>query len=168
MTIRAVFLDRDGVINIDNGYVINIKDFVWVDHSREAIKLLNDNGFLIVVVTNQSGICRGYFTEKQLIDLHTYINEELGKIGAKIDDFFYSPYHPEGKLRKQYEHLSNLRKPKTGMLKLATDKWNIDISNSILIGDSQSDIECAESFGIKGYLFKGGNLLNFVNSIIKK
>lgn len=161
----AVFLDRDGVINEDKGYVSNINDFIWIKGSKEAIKLLNTRGYYVFVVTNQSGVARGLYSEQDVENLHTYINTTLKEINAKIDDFFYSPYHPIDKT-KQFEHLKHLRKPNTGMLIAACKKWEVDKKRSFLIGDSKKDLMCANNFEINGYLFNGNNLLDFVEKII--
>ena len=119
------------------------------------------------MVTNQSGIGRGYYSESDVINLHNFIDTEVIKIGAKIDDFFYSPYHPEG-IIAEYKKLSHLRKPNTGMLELAYNRYSIDKNNSLLIGDKQTDMQCAENFGIKGYLFNSDkfNLQSFIMNII--
>ena len=164
MSKPAIFLDRDGVINIDKGYVCQISDFEWIEEAKEAIKYLREKDYYIFVVTNQSGIARGYFTEKEVNILHKFINNELKKVNTYIDEFFYSPYHPINK--KLYGNLSHLRKPNTGMLELASKKWNIDLSKSLLIGDSATDMECANNFEIDGYLFEGGSLLDFVKNKI--
>ena len=165
MTKPAVFLDRDGVINIEKGYVYKPRDFEWIEDSRESIKYLNDRNFLVFVVTNQSGIARGYYTEEDVISLHHYVNNELSKINAHIDEFFYSPYHSDG-IYKKYKKLSHLRKPDTGMLELALNKWNFDKTKSFMIGDKQTDIICAEKFGIPGYLYKNRSLLKFIKTIL--
>tara|TARA_B100001094_G_C18141125_1_gene777939 strand:- start:1133 stop:1633 length:501 start_codon:yes stop_codon:yes gene_type:complete len=157
----AAFLDRDGVINVDKGYTYKIEDFEWIYESKEAIKYLNDRSYYVFIVTNQSGISRGYYSENDVRNLHNYINQELSQIEAQIDDFFYSPYHPDVK-NKKYDHLSSLRKPEIGMLKLATQKWKVDLEKSFLIGDKKSDLDCANNFGICGHLFKDGSLLDFV------
>ena len=156
----AAFLDRDGVINKEKGYLYKINDFEWIKGAKESIKYLNDNGYYVFVVTNQSGIAKGYYSEKDVINLHNYINNELKSINAHIDEFFFSPFHPDN--TKDYLNLSHLRKPNTGMLDLAASKWLIDKSKSFLIGDKEIDIECAEKFLIRGHLFKNGNLLNFI------
>ena len=161
---KIAFLDRDGVINVDKNYVYKILDFEWIKEAKEAIKYLNKKDYLVIVVSNQSGIARGLYTEKDVNILHQYINEELIKVDAYIDEFFYSPFHPKFKTKK-YEKLKNLRKPNTGMLELAEKKWNIDKLKSFLIGDKIIDMECAKSFGIEGYLYKGGSLLDFVLGI---
>tara|TARA_Y200000002_G_C22544065_1_gene605310 strand:- start:254 stop:754 length:501 start_codon:yes stop_codon:yes gene_type:complete len=165
MSRPAVFLDRDGVINLDKGYVYKINDFEWIDGSKEAIKYIKNMGFFVFVVTNQSGISRGYYDEKDVEKLHKYINSELLKIDTSIDEFFYSPFHPDIKNDK-YKKFKNLRKPNIGMLENAVKKWPVNIKDSLLIGDKASDIECANNFGIKGFLYKEGNLLNFVKEVI--
>jgi len=158
----AAFLDRDGVINKDKGYLYKVDDFEWIEGAKESIKYLNDNGYYVFVVTNQSGIARGYYSEKEVTFLHKHINNELKLINAHIDEFFISPYHPDN--NKDYLNLSHLRKPNTGMLDLAASKWPINKSKSFLIGDKDTDIECAEKFLIRGHLFESGNLLNFIKS----
>ena len=160
----AAFLDRDGVVNVDKGYVYKIEDFEWIEGAKEAIKYLNKEAFHIFIVTNQSGIARGYYNEKDVENLHEYIRYELKKTKAYIDDFFYSPYHPDVK-NKKYEHLSHLRKPETGMLEQACKKWQIDLDNSFMIGDKKIDLDCAKNFNIDGYRFKNGNLLNFIKNL---
>ena len=163
----AVFLDRDGVINVDKHYLVEPSDFEWIKGAKEAIKFINEKDYFVFVVTNQSGISRGYYTENDVIKLHQYINLELRKLSAIIHDFFISPYHPDGKI-SGYKELSHLRKPNTGMLKLACDKWPVNTNKSILIGDKSSDMQCAKNFGINGYLFKSNetDLLTFVNKLI--
>ncbi len=159
----AVFLDRDGVINIDKGYVNKISEFEWIEGSKNAIKYIKDQGYYIFVVTNQSGIARGYYTDEDVVNLHKYINNELGKINTLIDEFFYSPYHPD--YPNKFQDLAHLRKPNTGMLKIAENKWHFDKSKSFLIGDKVTDIECARNFGIKSYMFKSNNLFEFIKKI---
>ena len=130
----AVFLDRDGVINKNKGYTYQIKDFEWISGAKKAIKYFNKKNFYVFVVTNQSGISRGFFNENDLERLHSFICKDLKKEEALIDEFFYSPYHPDG-ISDKYDHLKSLRKPNTGMLELACAKWEIDIGKSIMIGD---------------------------------
>tara|TARA_Y100000816_G_C26108192_1_gene589864 strand:- start:1687 stop:2187 length:501 start_codon:yes stop_codon:yes gene_type:complete len=161
----AIFLDRDGVINIDKGYVYKISDFEWIQDSKKAIKYMKEKNFYVFVVTNQSGITRGFYNERDVDLLHSYINRELKKIDTQIDDFFYSPYHPEISNIK-YDNMQHLRKPNTGMLELAQKKWDFDKKNTLMIGDSKSDIECAKNFGIKGLLFKNGSLLEFIKNYL--
>ncbi len=165
MSKPAVFLDRDGVINVDKKYVYKISDFEWIQDSKKAIKYIKDKNYFVFVVTNQSGITRGYYNEADVEILHDYINKELRKIDTQIDEFFYSPYHPEI-TNVKYENMQHLRKPNTGMLELAQKKWKFDKQNTFMIGDSASDIECATNFGIKGLLFETGSLLEFIKKII--
>ena len=158
----AAFFDRDGVINKDKDYVYKISEFEWIDGSKEAIKYLNEHNYHVFIVTNQSGIARGLYTEEEVKYLHKFINKELNKQNAHIDEFFISPYHPDNEL--EYRHLSHLRKPEIGMLEAAESKWRIKKNSSFMIGDKDIDIKCAKNFGIRGHLFKGGNLLDFIKS----
>ena len=160
----AVFLDRDGVINHDKGYVHEIKDLEWILDAKETILYLNSKNYFVFVVTNQSGLARGFYSENDVRIFHSFINSELKKIGANVHEFFYSPFHPDFPLKK-YSHLAHLRKPRTGMLELAMNKWNFDKEKSFLIGDKKTDIQCAINFGIDGYLYKEGILLQFVKAI---
>ena len=157
---RAAFLDRDGVINKDKGYIYKTDDFEWIEGAKESIKYLNDRNYYVFIITNQSGIARGYYTEQDVIFLHDFIKKELDNINAHVDEFFFSPYHPSN--TKEYLHLSHLRKPDIGMLDLAASRWSFDKSKSFLIGDKDSDIKCAEKFAIRGHLYKSGNLLEFI------
>tara|TARA_Y200000002_G_scaffold335019_1_gene302351 strand:+ start:191 stop:691 length:501 start_codon:yes stop_codon:yes gene_type:complete len=160
----ASFLDRDGVINVEKGYVYKIQDFEWIDGAREAIKLLNEKSYYVIVVTNQSGIARNYYKEKDVERLHKFINIELKKINAHIDKFFYSPYHPN--FSNEYSHLAHLRKPNIGMLKEAEKNLKFDKKKSFMIGDQDSDIMCAKNYGIQGYKFNSDNLYDFICNIL--
>ena len=97
---KAVFLDRDGVINRNSGYVTHIEKFVWLKNAKLVIKLLNKYKYKVFIITNQSGVARGLYSEKEVIKLHKWINIELKKVNAKINDFFYCPYHPHGLIKK--------------------------------------------------------------------
>ena len=164
----ACFLDRDGVINVDKGYVYKISDFEWMQDAKEAIQFLNKQNFYVFVISNQSGISRGYYTEEDILKLQRYINKELQLFDAYIDDFYFSPYHKDGINSYKYKNLEHLRKPNTGMLELAKKQWDFSKRNSFLIGDKESDIICARRFGIMGYKFNGGSLLEFIKNNIKK
>jgi D-glycero-D-manno-heptose 1,7-bisphosphate phosphatase len=163
----AVFLDRDGVLNKDKKYVHKISDFEWIEGAQESIQLLKKKGYLIFVITNQSGIGRGFYGVEDVLRIHKYINLELSKIDTKIDDFFYSPYHQSDSSGK-FKHLKHLRKPNIGMLEAACKKWPVIKEGSLVIGDKEVDMLCAKNFGIKGFLFKESNLLKFIkkNNII--
>jgi D-glycero-D-manno-heptose 1,7-bisphosphate phosphatase len=166
----VVFLDRDGVINSDklnNGYVGSLKHFKWVPGAIKAIKLLNDKNYKVVVVTNQSGVARGFFTIKDVRKIHSYIQKKLKKNGAKIDAFYFCPFHKDG-IIKRFKKNSILRKPNIGMFLLAKKRWNIDKKKSFMIGDQKTDIEFAKRAKIKGYLFNQKNLYQYIKKEIFK
>lgn len=163
MGVRAVFFDRDGTLNVDIGYLHKKEDFVWIEGAVDAIKKVNDSGALAIVVTNQSGIARGYYPETDVLRLHDWMNEELAKHGAHIDAFYYCPYHVDGTVER-YAVDSDLRKPRAGMVLQAMKEHDIDPTVSCLIGDSESDILCAKNAGIQGILYTGGSLANYIDS----
>ncbi len=161
---KIAFLDRDGVINsnkLNNGYVGSLKYFKWVPGAIKAIKFLNDKNYKVVVVTNQSGIARGFFTIKDVRKIHSYIQKKLKENGAKIDAFYFCPFHKDG-IIKRFKKNSILRKPNIGMFLLAKKKWNIDSKNSFMIGDQKTDMEFAKNAKIKGYLFRQKNLYQYI------
>ena len=161
---KIAFLDRDGVLNkseINNGYIGFIKDFKWIAGAKKAIKFLKKNNFKVVIVTNQSGIARGFFSIKDVYKLHNYLKIELIKFGTAIDKIYFCPYHKDGVVKK-YKKNSILRKPKIGMFLKVSKIWNIDKKKSFMIGDQKTDIEFAKRADIKGFLFDEKNLYNFV------
>ena len=165
---KIAFLDRDGVLNskkINKGYIGNIKDFKWIKGAKKSIKYLKKKNYKIVIVTNQSGVARGYFTIKDVHKLHNYLKEELIKFGTKVDKIYFCPFHIDGVVSK-YKKKSNLRKPDIGMFRKAKKKWNIDIKSSFMIGDQKTDMEFAKKAKIKGYMFKKKNLFQFVKQIL--
>lgn len=162
---KAVFFDRDGTLNVEVGYLYEFEKFKWIDGAIDAVKYCNDNDYLAIVVTNQSGIARGYYTENDVIELHHKINEELNKAGAHIDDFFYCPHHPEG-IVDNYSVDCECRKPKPGLIEDACRKYDIDKSKSLMIGDMPRDVECGENAGVSSVLFSGGSLLSVLKSAL--
>lgn len=153
---KAVFLDRDGTINSDVGYLSKINDISIFEGVVTSLKLLKDSGFLNLIITNQSGIARGYFSEKDLQELHDEFIKRLSLDGISlIDDIFYSPFHVDGKIEKYTKECST-RKPGTGMIDEAVRKLNIDLSKSYLIGDSLVDMQCADNAGLRKILVKTG------------
>jgi D,D-heptose 1,7-bisphosphate phosphatase len=165
MTRGAAFLDRDGVLNIDDGYVHLPKQFKWVGGAKEAIKSLNDRGFFVFVATNQAGVARGYYSEAHVRALHDWINEQLMECGAHVDAFRYCPFHPQSGIG-DYRRVSDLRKPDPGMLQDLITHWPVRIEQSFLIGDKASDLEAARRAGLAGHLFEGGaDLRGFVERV---
>ena len=161
---KIAFLDRDGVINysnFQNGYIGNIKYFKWYKGAKKAIKLLNQSHYKVVIVTNQSGIARGFFTEKDVNNLHRYIKSAIKDYGGQVNAIYYCPYHKDGKI-KEFRKKSKLRKPEIGMFKLAQKKWKIDKYKSFMIGDQKTDMLFAKKANISGYLFNEENLYEFV------
>lgn len=159
----AVFLDRDGVINHDDGYVHLPNQVRWIDGAIDAIRWLNDEGYYVFVVTNQAGVARGYYGEMEVLALHAWMQEKFRRAGAHVDGFEYCPYHPEGTVPR-YRRTSELRKPGPGMILKVQREWTTDVSESFLIGDRDIDMQAAAAAGIAAYRFPGGNLLDFVRA----
>jgi D-glycero-D-manno-heptose 1,7-bisphosphate phosphatase len=161
----AVFFDRDGVLNEDTGYLFKIGQFKWVSGAREAVKAVNDAGYFAFVVTNQSGVARGLYGEEHVDRLHRHMAEELARIGAHIDAFEYCPDHPDGVIEK-YRRVSDRRKPRPGMILDLVKRFPVDVGRSMLIGDQPRDVEAAQAAGMKGHLFSGQNLEEFVRQLL--
>jgi D-glycero-D-manno-heptose 1,7-bisphosphate phosphatase len=160
----AVFLDRDGVLNHDDGYVGHVDRFRWIDGAIEAVRMLNDAGYLVFLVTNQAGVAHGYYPEAAISELHHWMQAEFRKQGAHLDDIRYCPFHPEGRLAA-YRQFSDWRKPGSGMILDLCRLWNVDVSRSHMIGDKLSDIQAGEGAGLRSHLFKGDSLLEFVRAM---
>lgn len=158
---RAAFLDRDGVINVDRGYVHRPDDFTFVEGAPEAIRWLNDQGILVLVVTNQAGIARGHYDEHTFLDFSAWIQSELRDRGAHIDATYFCPHHPTAGLGEYRTHC-DCRKPAPGLFERAIREWDVDVAGSVAIGDTESDVEAAKRAGVRGMLFTGGNLLEDV------
>jgi len=144
----CLFLDRDGVINKDTGYVYDNKKFIWRKNIFKYIKKYNDKNYYVVIVTNQSGIGRGYYKEKDVINLHEWMLKKIRSKGGNIDKIYFSPYYKNSKIHK-YRKQEKMRKPKTGMIDKARKDFNIKINKSLLIGDSDVDKIAAIRAGIK-------------------
>lgn len=156
---RAVFLDRDGVINVDSGYVSQRDDFEFIDGVIDACKALKEKGYLLVVITNQSGIARGYFSEEQFHTLTEWMDWSLADRGVDLDGLYYCPHHAEKGIG-EYKIDCDCRKPKPGMLMSAIADLNIDAGQSILVGDKVSDIQAGLAAGIKtNYLVRTGKTI---------
>lgn len=163
----AAFLDRDGVLNVDHGYVHLPESFDWIPGAKSAIKYLNDKGFLVILVTNQSGIGRGYYHENDFYALMEWVSEELAIIGAHLDGIFFCPHHPREALG-EYRKNCCCRKPQTGMIDDAQKSFHIDMNHSFVIGDSEKDMKLAESKGISGFLFNEDNLFQFTKRLMER
>ncbi len=164
MARRAVFLDRDGVLNRDHGYVGTPERFDWIDGSREAVRALNDKGYLVFLVTNQAGVARGFYSEDDVARLHAHVQSELRQSGAHLDDIRYCPFHLEAKLDR-YRQDHPWRKPRPGMLLDLIDTWKVAPSACHMIGDQPTDLQAAAAAGVSGHRFAGGNLLQFIERI---
>jgi D,D-heptose 1,7-bisphosphate phosphatase len=161
---RAVFLDRDGVLNIDSGHVGQVADFKWIAGARAAVKTLNDKGYLVFVVTNQAGVAKGFYSEADIQTLHAHMDRELSLVGAHIDDYRYCPFHPDGRV-DAFRKISNWRKPEAGMILDLAKTWPVDMDNSLLIGDKITDVQAAENALLKAFLFEGDDLSEFLNLV---
>lgn len=161
----AVFLDRDGVLNEDDGYVFDPDKIRWVEGAQQAIKAVNDAGYFAFVVTNQSGIARGFYEERHVRNLHEWMSRELAVVGAHIDAFEFCPHHPDG-LIERYRVLCSCRKPQPGMIRALLERYSVDIDASFMIGDKQSDLAAAQAAGITAYLFDGSNLYTFIAPLL--
>ncbi|WP_298866962.1 D-glycero-beta-D-manno-heptose 1,7-bisphosphate 7-phosphatase [uncultured Gimesia sp.] len=145
---KSFFLDRDGVINVEKDYLHRIEDFEFIDGIFELCRAAEESGYSLIIVTNQSGIARGYYTEQQFIDLMSWMKEVFANCGITIADVFFCPHHPiHG--TGLYRADCACRKPKPKMLIDAATKHNLDLSESILVGDKSSDIKAGQAAGLK-------------------
>ena len=172
---KAIFLDRDGTINKYVGFLRNIDDFELIDGAAEAIKLINQSGYLAIVVTNQPVIARGEVTWEQLNEIHRKMETLLGKDGAYLDGIYICPHHPDKGFageRQEYKIVCDCRKPKPGLLLKAAKDFNIDLSQSYMIGDDDRDVQAGLNAGCKGSIKietnKGKALLESVKAVLKK
>lgn len=155
MTRKAVFMDRDGTVCEEVGYVNHVDRLRLLPRSAEAIRRCNEAGFQTVVVTNQAGVARGYFREDMVDQVHDRLRELLAASGARLDGIYYCPHHPsEGP--GPYRSLCECRKPKPGMLHRARDEMGIDLTSSYMVGDSSRDVEAARNAGVTPLLVLTG------------
>jgi D,D-heptose 1,7-bisphosphate phosphatase len=163
----ALFLDRDGVLNHDDNYVSTPERVRWINGAKDAVRLANDLGYYVFVVTNQAGVAKGFCSEADVQALHRWMANELRHRGAWIDDWRYCPYHPEGEVER-YTAVHSWRKPEPGMILDLLEHWPVDVEQSLLIGDKASDCQAASRSGIDALLFEGGNLHEFLSSHLNR
>lgn len=147
----AAFLDRDGIINVDHGYVVSPNQLELTPTAAEGIRLLNEAGYPVLVVSNQSGVARGYFDTADVDRFHGHLQMRLAHERARIDAFYYCPYHPDGSV-ESYAIDHEDRKPGSGMLRRAIADWSIRLEGSFLVGDRDSDMAAAAGAGVRGIL----------------
>jgi D-glycero-D-manno-heptose 1,7-bisphosphate phosphatase len=161
----ALFLDRDGTINVDHGYVGSRDRFEWIDGAREAIRAATDAGWHVFIVTNQSGVARGFFDEDAVRSLHDWLADEARLGGGTIDDTRHCPFHADGVVPR-YRAASDWRKPAPGMILDLIRAWELDPATCVLVGDQPTDVAAAAAAGIAGHLFRGGRLDVFVAPLL--
>ena len=152
---RAVFLDRDGTVNEEVGYLTDLEKLRLIPGAGKAIRRLNQAGFTIVLVTNQSGVARGYFPEELVHQAHAQLDAMLKADGARIDSVYYCPHHPTAG-NSHYTLDCDCRKPRTGLIERAVQDLSIDLEHSYMVGDKWSDIELGQRAGVHAILVKSG------------
>jgi D-glycero-D-manno-heptose 1,7-bisphosphate phosphatase len=157
----AIFFDRDGVLNHDDNYVGSADRFRWIDGAKDAVRMANDHGYYVFVVTNQAGVARGFYGEEDVRSLHRWIAADLRESGAWVDDWRFCPFHLDAAI-EAYRGSHPWRKPEPGMLLDLMDHWPVDRERSLLIGDQESDLAAAKSAGVRAEQFTGGNLREFL------
>ena len=162
----AIIFDRDGVLNVDHGYVGDMARFEWTRGALRAVRRVNDAGVLAIVATNQSGVARGYFDVAAVDRLHGAMQADLAAEGARIDAFYVCPFLADAAVAAFAHPDHPDRKPNPGMILRAVADWSIDPARALMIGDKDSDIQAALRAGIRGMLFSGGDLDAFVEAIL--
>jgi D-glycero-D-manno-heptose 1,7-bisphosphate phosphatase len=161
----AVFIDRDGTINEQMGYINHISRFVLLQGTAEAVKILNRHDFLAIVVSNQSGVARGYFPIDLVEKIHSYMRELLQKKGAVIDGIYFCPHYEKGVV-PEYSIACACRKPGAGLIDMAREDFDIDMANSYVVGDRCSDIDMALRYNLKGVLVATGYGLGEIDYVL--
>ncbi|MCD7956951.1 MAG: HAD family hydrolase [Lachnospiraceae bacterium] len=161
---KAVFLDRDGTINVEKSYLYQISEFRFVPGALEALKILQDAGFLLIIITNQSGIARGYYTERQFQELTDWMLQKMAVSGIKISKVYYCPHLPDAKIEK-YRMVCECRKPNLGMFQKAIDDYNISLTESFTIGDKIRDCAICEKTLCRGFLIGHNERTEIIDSV---
>lgn len=146
----AVFLDRDGVLTEETGYIASLKDLCLFSYTAECVRRIREQGYYAIVITNQSGVARGLFSESDLQEMNQYLLESIG-----VDGVYYCPHHPEGRIER-YRKVCKCRKPKTGLLEQACMDFEIDMENSYMVGDRAGDVLTGQNAGIRTILLESG------------
>jgi D-glycero-D-manno-heptose 1,7-bisphosphate phosphatase len=163
----ALFFDRDGVLNLDHGYVGTRDRFEWVENALAGIAHATRAGWHVFIATNQSGVARGLYDETAVRSLLGWMADEARALGGTIDDVRYCPYHPDASVAA-YRKAHPWRKPAPGMLLDLIRAWELDTSRSVMVGDQDTDMQAAAAAGIEGHLFRGGDLLAFLRPILHR
>lgn len=151
----AVFIDRDGTVNEEMGYINHVSRLRILPGSAGAIRKLNENGIAAVVISNQSGVARGYFPEELVRQVNARMVEILAESGTRLDGIYYCPHHPKGEV-EEYRKVCDCRKPKTGLIDRAAEELGLDPARSYVVGDRHADIQIAHNVGAKGILVLTG------------
>lgn len=146
----AVFLDRDGVLTKEEGYITNVENLHIFPYTAECIRQIHEKGYYAIVITNQSGVARGFFTEKKLMEMNDYLMRLIN-----VDAVYYCPHHFQGKI-VQYRKVCHCRKPETGLFEKACEQFNVDMQNSYMVGDRAGDIIAGQNAGVKTILLESG------------
>lgn len=165
-TARAALFDRDGVLNVDHGYTHRPEDLAFVPGAVAAVRRLNQAGWRVIVVTNQAGVARGLYDEAAVERFHAAMDTALAAEGARIDAYYYCPFHPQATL-EAYRHANHPdRKPNPGMVLRALRDFDVAADQAFLIGDRDSDLQAASAAGVRAYLYGGGDLDQFVSGVL--
>ena len=161
---KSIFLDRDGTINKDKAYLSKIEEFEYLPGVIEGLRMLQEAGYLLVIITNQSGIARGYYSEEDFIELNNWMMDDLKSKGINIARVYYCPHHPNGKIEK-YKIDCECRKPRLGMYEEAIKEFNIDVEQSYTIGDKIRDSALCEKYDCHGYLISDLEKTSIVDDV---
>ncbi len=153
---RAVFLDRDGTINVEKGYMADPAQVDLLPGAAAAISRLAAAGLAVVVVSNQSGIARGRFSEKQMWAVQAEVERQLARAGAALDGFYYCPHHPEGEVER-FRQVCACRKPATGLIQRAARELDLRLEGSFMVGDKRIDVACGRNAGLTSILVRSGH-----------